>query len=79
MTMNPDEREKQLAKILNDIGEKVNQQMKEANSKLKSYYETEYTSAVKNAEAANSRGDTLTALFYQMKAKNLSDALRAFG
>jgi hypothetical protein len=35
--MNPDEREKQLAKILNDIGEKVNQQMKEANSKLKSY------------------------------------------
>jgi hypothetical protein len=37
MTMNPDERDKQLAKILNDIGEKVNQQMKEANSKLKSY------------------------------------------
>jgi hypothetical protein len=36
MTMNLDEREKQL-EILNDIGEKVNQQMKEANSKLKGY------------------------------------------
>ena len=41
MTMNSDEREKQLSKILNDIGEKANQQMKEANSKLKGYYENE--------------------------------------
>jgi len=79
MTLNPDEREKQLSKILNDIGEKVNQQMKEANARLKGYYESGYTSAIRDAKAANSRGDTLTALFFQMKANNLSDALRAFG
>jgi len=78
MAMGLDERNRQLEKLFKDIGDKVEQQTKEANARLKDYYKAEYDSAVRDCETAVSRGDSLTALFYQMKAKNLSDALRLF-
>lgn len=78
MAMGPDERSRQLDKLFKDIGDKVEQQMKEANSRLKDYYKSEYDAAIRDGEAALSRGDSLSALFYQMKAKNLSNALRVF-
>ena len=77
--MDAADREKQLDKIFKDIGERVEQQMKEANARLKSYYESQYNVAVREAETALSMGDTVTALFYQQQAKLLSDALRTFG
>lgn len=72
------ERNRELEKLFKDIGDKVEHQMKDANARLKDYYKAEYDAAVRNCEAAISRGDTLTALFYQTKAKNISDALGLF-
>jgi hypothetical protein len=72
------ERNRELEKLFKDIGDKVELQLKEANARLKDYYKTEYDSAVRDCKAAITRGDTLTALFYQTKAKNLSDTLGLF-
>lgn len=73
MSLGQDERDRQL---INEIGERVESEMKQTHARLKDYYTGEYMSAVNNCQAACRRGDTLMALFYQMQASNLNGLLK---
>jgi hypothetical protein len=76
MSLGSDERDKELKKLLDEIGERVESEMKQTYARLKDYYTGEYNAAVYNCQAECRRGDNLMALFYQMQASKHLDVLK---